>query len=264
MASTPKVRSLKSCNNPSCPEFGVLNRDSLLKCGQCECITYCNRECQRAHWPQHKIFCKVWAETAKKNGGEGVRDIKKKMGDFLFLLRGVREYVDELFEYYVGVRREDPEITGCIEFLFEKFEQLDDALNVLRSLPVVGEHLCQNMPNSPGHQENPDGLTITLRKRTPKRERQFLKAIHKRMEFAANQPQLRPNLVHLLHMVGSSEKTLVVCVCVRLAGTYNTNSYDFFYKDLDWVDEAQPAPSKKTLAIEPAVLYSHNPTFCSL
>ncbi|KAJ7176014.1 hypothetical protein C8R46DRAFT_1080414 [Mycena filopes] len=260
MASTPKVRSLKSCNNPSCPEFSVLNRDSLLKCGQCQCATYCNRECQRADWPEHKIYCKIWAETAKQNG-EGVRNIKKKMGDFLFLLRGVPEYVDEMFEYYLGVRRQHPEITGCIEFLFEKFEQLDDALSVLRRLPVVGEHVCRNMPDSPRHQENPEGLPIILRKRTPKRERQFLNAIHKRMEFGANHPESRPNLVHLLRMVGSSEKTLVVCASVRLTGTASTNSYDFFYKDIDWVP---PAPWKKILAIEPAVLYSHNPTFYNL
>ncbi|KAJ7025399.1 hypothetical protein C8F04DRAFT_1128861 [Mycena alexandri] len=249
MASTP--RSLKSCNNPSCSKYNVLNKESLLKCAQCSTATYCNRECQRQHWPDHKQYCKVWAATASKNG-EGVRDIKKKMGDFLFLLRGVQEYVDELFEYYIGVRREDPEISGCIEFLFEKFEQLDDAISVLRSLPVVGEHVFQNIPNSPGWVENPKGLPITLRKRTPKRERQFLKAIHKRMEFAPNHPETRPNLVNLLRMVGSSERMLVVCVCVRLEGTFNTNSYDFFYKDLDWIPEEVPAPSKKRLAIEPA------------
>ncbi|KAJ7652471.1 hypothetical protein DFH06DRAFT_1206203, partial [Mycena polygramma] len=28
------------------------------KCGRCKMMTYCNRECQIAHWPKHKIHCK--------------------------------------------------------------------------------------------------------------------------------------------------------------------------------------------------------------
>ncbi|KAJ7160026.1 hypothetical protein C8R43DRAFT_1105369 [Mycena crocata] len=28
------------------------------KCGRCKMMTYCNRKCQTAHWPTHKIYCK--------------------------------------------------------------------------------------------------------------------------------------------------------------------------------------------------------------
>ncbi|KAJ7735524.1 hypothetical protein DFH07DRAFT_967143 [Mycena maculata] len=28
------------------------------KCARCKMMTYCNRECQFAHWPAHKIRCK--------------------------------------------------------------------------------------------------------------------------------------------------------------------------------------------------------------
>ncbi|KAJ7642463.1 hypothetical protein DFH06DRAFT_1214794 [Mycena polygramma] len=28
------------------------------KCSRCKMMTYCNRECQVAHWPTHKIHCK--------------------------------------------------------------------------------------------------------------------------------------------------------------------------------------------------------------
>jgi hypothetical protein len=27
------------------------------KCGACQAVYYCSRECQKLHWPEHKIFC---------------------------------------------------------------------------------------------------------------------------------------------------------------------------------------------------------------
>ena len=30
---------------------------NLKRCGRCQSIVYCNVECQRAHWPQHKTNC---------------------------------------------------------------------------------------------------------------------------------------------------------------------------------------------------------------
>jgi hypothetical protein len=30
---------------------------TMKRCGQCKKKLYCCRECQLAHWPQHKITC---------------------------------------------------------------------------------------------------------------------------------------------------------------------------------------------------------------
>jgi hypothetical protein len=59
----------------------------------------------------HKQFCKIWQATADTNG-EGVRDIKKKMGEFLWLVRGVPDYTDEVFQFFIGHKREDPTSDG--------------------------------------------------------------------------------------------------------------------------------------------------------
>ncbi|KAJ7486036.1 hypothetical protein B0H11DRAFT_1977045 [Mycena galericulata] len=243
----PTLRSLKSCNNPSCSDFGVINRDSLLKCGKCKTATYCNKDCQRAHWPVHKQFCKVWQDTAA-NSGEGVRDIKKKMNEFIWLVRSVPDYTDELFRRYISMLREGT--GGCVEFIFETSDELDEAIRVLRSLRVVGEAIFRTMPKTPAHQENPDGLPITLRRRSAKGERVFIKAVDEKMAFIDSHGETRPNLLTLLSMVGSSERMLVLCVTMRLAGTFATHSYDFLFKDLSWCSDDVPTSSRRKLAIE--------------
>ncbi|KAJ6583620.1 hypothetical protein DFH09DRAFT_1144756 [Mycena vulgaris] len=35
-----------------------LKASGSQKCGRCKMMTYCNRECQAAHWPTHKPHCK--------------------------------------------------------------------------------------------------------------------------------------------------------------------------------------------------------------
>ena len=40
------------CHNPSCGKPGAIRR-----CSGCRVTLYCNRDCQRAHWKQHKKVC---------------------------------------------------------------------------------------------------------------------------------------------------------------------------------------------------------------
>ena len=34
------------------------------RCSRCKVAHYCSRECQKAHWPQHKGQCKIFASCA--------------------------------------------------------------------------------------------------------------------------------------------------------------------------------------------------------
>ena len=41
------------CGNGDCSETGK------LKCSACGLVSYCGQNCQKAHWNDHKTFCKA-------------------------------------------------------------------------------------------------------------------------------------------------------------------------------------------------------------
>ena len=46
------------CWNPQCSIPGRISERSKTKfCSRCRCVTYCSRECQEAHWTNHKSYC---------------------------------------------------------------------------------------------------------------------------------------------------------------------------------------------------------------
>eukprot|EP00984_Skeletonema_dohrnii_P007845 scaffold2899_cov85-Skeletonema_dohrnii-CCMP3373.AAC.1 len=56
------------CNFPD----RMVERSRTMYCSRCRCVTYCSRECQKAHWPMHKIQCDKFVDIieefeAKKN-----------------------------------------------------------------------------------------------------------------------------------------------------------------------------------------------------
>lgn len=49
-----------SARGASCAQCGIeSNTTTLLRCGRCKCVWYCNTTCQTSHWkPAHKAVCK--------------------------------------------------------------------------------------------------------------------------------------------------------------------------------------------------------------
>lgn len=47
----------KECGFPGCKQ-PAKDKAVLKECGGCRKIKYCRRECQRAHWKEHKKICK--------------------------------------------------------------------------------------------------------------------------------------------------------------------------------------------------------------
>jgi uncharacterized paraquat-inducible protein A len=56
LRKTPKCTTYcMSCN-------GVFNVREIKDCSRCKIAQYCSRECQLAHWPNHKEYCKRFCE----------------------------------------------------------------------------------------------------------------------------------------------------------------------------------------------------------
>lgn len=43
---------------------------ALKECSKCEVVQYCSKECQVAHWPEHREACKFWSQESLSRGNE--------------------------------------------------------------------------------------------------------------------------------------------------------------------------------------------------
>ncbi|KAI0300287.1 hypothetical protein BC826DRAFT_668893 [Russula brevipes] len=129
----PVRRTLVTCSNPTCERFGHPGDKAPLKCASCKSARYCDRNCQRRHWRQHKEFCQVWAASSANNG-QTLAQIKLKMAHLIWLLRGIPDYVKHMFEEYGYWRKQGRR--GFIEFKFYYWEHLDNAINLLRIISL--------------------------------------------------------------------------------------------------------------------------------
>lgn len=204
--------------------------------------------CQRSHWKAHKEFCEVWAATSQNNGEFPVAKVKKLMTKLIWLVRGIPEYTDYLFEEYLASKRLGRR--GCIEFYFDQFDDLFDAVSVLEELPIIDEDLFYPMPLAPTYREKPDGKgplgqKIPIRCLTRKSEAAFAEAVDKKMTFTESTIEARPNMMKCIDLVGNSDTMFLICVTVKLQGTYSTHMYDFVYRRLSWFPEDGPFPKPK-------------------
>jgi hypothetical protein len=208
------------------------------------------KNCQRTHWSVHKEFCEVWAETSKNNGEVPVAKIKKKMSQLIWLIRGTPEYTKILLKEYLSFKRTGRR--GCIEFYFDKFEDLFEAIRVLEALPVVDEEIFYPMPLAPTYRQKPAeegggpiGQKIPIRVLTKKQEDVFVKAVDEKMTFTVSTVEARPNMQKCLELIGDSESMFLLCVTVKLQGTYSTHMFDFIYNRLSWYPEDGPVLKSK-------------------
>jgi hypothetical protein len=82
---------MDKCSNPSCENAseGI----QLAECAACHQTRYCSKDCQKAHWADHKILCKTVRENLKKLENEkqqmvlqalqemGIKDGAKEKGE---------------------------------------------------------------------------------------------------------------------------------------------------------------------------------------
>ncbi|KAI0320194.1 hypothetical protein OF83DRAFT_641359 [Amylostereum chailletii] len=232
-------RSLGACMNTTCEFHGKASDKAPLKCVKCKTARYCNKQCQREHWPSHKSFCQIWAETFTSNGQVPVSHIKLKMGQLIWLVRGLPEYTKYLFtehEHYTS-RGE----RGFIEFHFTRWEELYDAIKALEEQPITEEVQFCAMPGTPSYAGEIPGKgavlqSLPLRKIRQGDEGRFMKAVDDYMHFTSNDS--RPNLQIVLDRALKYKDQILVSVTVDLEDTHATHMYDSLYRRISWYPES--------------------------
>ncbi|KAI0269831.1 hypothetical protein BC834DRAFT_573382 [Gloeopeniophorella convolvens] len=224
-------RTLVTCSNTTCPRHGDPSNKAPLKCANCKSARYCDKTCQRQHWSLHKEFCKVWAETSANNGQLPVAQIKLKMTHLIWLLRGMPDFCVYMFKEYGYWKRQGKR--GCMEFEFDRWEDLFEAIRLVEGFPTYGEMPFVAMPGTPSS-TLPGGRQLTLPlRRAPQEELfKFAQVIDDRLHFTENEN--RPNLQRALDIAMHSDNLFVISITVKLEGTYSTHIYDFFYRTISW------------------------------
>ena len=59
-------RTCDGCSDPVLPDDP--DKSKLVRCSRCQDAWYHNRDCQRAHYPQHRQLCKQKASALRKSG----------------------------------------------------------------------------------------------------------------------------------------------------------------------------------------------------
>jgi len=59
------------CDAPACVK--ITEEDDKKSCSNCMCFYYCNVECQKKHWPTHKLMC----------GKKASPEMKKKLANYM-------------------------------------------------------------------------------------------------------------------------------------------------------------------------------------
>lgn len=199
------------------------------------------KACQKAHWPFHKEFCSIWAETSENQGSIPIAKVKQKMTHLIWLVRSLSDYSGGLFEGYHDGRKEKGFERGYMEFHFKTFEDLFEAITVIEKQPVLGEGIFYGMPGTPLFRPDDPGEgllghKIKLRKVVGGSDNEeFMKAVDEHMYFTRSDG--RENLQTALDIASGKKNMMVLSVTVALKGTYSTHMHDFLYRDLSWEPE---------------------------
>lgn len=152
----------------------------------------------------------------------------------MWLIRGLPGYSRTLFDEYTIAKRNG--FKGCVEFFFATFQELDDTIDFIETLPVLEERMYYPMPYGANYQLRPDGegpvgTKVKMRLIFEQHREEFLEKVVERRHFTESDTRL--NLPKLLTFVGDSEDIFLLCCSVKLEGTYATHSYEFMYREFD-------------------------------
>ncbi len=85
-----QLKLLDKCSNPSCAQPSSSERE-LSECASCHTVRYCGRDCQLAHWPDHKAICKEKKKEIAAKTEEQARMARELLGHMDALTMGTNE-----------------------------------------------------------------------------------------------------------------------------------------------------------------------------
>jgi hypothetical protein len=95
------------------------------------------------------------------------------------------------------------------------------------------------MPYEPTYDKGPDGMPmgykVPIRVVDDKHEEEFFNAIKMKLKWLERPKpgEERENMRFLLDVIGDDKDRFLLCVSMRLSGTYSTHSYQFIHRNFD-------------------------------
>ncbi|KAH8833159.1 hypothetical protein DL96DRAFT_1811681 [Flagelloscypha sp. PMI_526] len=222
-------RIIFACQNPAC-NFSTDNKSIIRTCGGCRSSSYCSRECQKTHWPSHKVICKLNQSSRAITSGQSPATPKGKQAIYVPPSQNPSKVMEDLGKW---VKHHRTWLSHCVYYA----GQLRRFANRRGSAgPQDAVHIEVEV-----HDTHRKSYTFTFKKAYTVPLKSVLDAAQ-----ASSDPGSREGLI--AHLSGTQTKSdmLRTVAVLSCEGMIRTIPHYFHWRDLESIGQDNPDINEET------------------